>query len=487
MTLPRLIRKSMAYSSCLSLARSGCARPWSSLPGIGSRPWSSLSGSRFSSPVDDKENASVISDLLVYERRRQLKKSLKTRENGGDSEVKKTVVKRKVPETERQSNSSNRDDNSQAEIMNLMKVVKQKKCCYIIHQDAAETLVRHVKKDLREGDVIVEANLGAGILTSALLDQTHHKIIGYEPNMDFMSYLRSQHYHHASRLELHCLDLFRFYWYYAISKREPEREADPNRLAQLLNPLPIREGKEESPVKIVSSVCDTAFFHNLALSFTFQCCFYKNIFPVFYVFIPEGLYGHLTSYSRNIISRRLSFPLLYYFDLEHLDTAPKSNFYSPYFRKLKLKKNSVETFHLVKITPKPNVHEIVPKQELGNFHYFMRCLNNTKSGESLIFQMEKWIPGCGIDYIKNGFRMFTHPRQLSKEQLLEAYRLFISLPSFKECMFHHLCENWTIQFGLKDEVSYNMEAGSIDREVEIDDDVADIDDGEFTAIKSHRS
>ncbi|XP_066986090.1 dimethyladenosine transferase 2, mitochondrial [Macrobrachium rosenbergii] len=443
---------------------------------------SSLTGSRYvSSPVDDKENNSVISDLLVYERRKQFKSNIKLSNEDTNVEVRK-----------RDANSKKRDklgsgnvalNSDQQRIINLMKAVKFKNLCYIVRQDAADTLVEHLKKDLREGDVIAEANLGPGVLTKTILEQTVHKVIGYEPNTEFLLHLRSEMNGYADRLELHCLDLFRFYWYYTLNKREPEREGETDRLAQLLEPLLTKEGQESS-VRIVASLSEMSVLHKLTLSYTFQCCFFKDIFPILYLYVPDHVHEHLTSLSRNITSKRLRVPFAFYFDVEHLDTAPNSSFYSPHLRSKKFKIKE-KIFHLMKITPRENVHEIVAKHELPTFHYFMRCLINAKSGESLIFHMEKWIPGCGIDYIKNGFRMFVHPRELTTEQLLAAYRLFTSLSSFKECMFHQFCKNWTIQFGLKDDdIPQKMETeDAADKEMELFDDVHESDEDETVKIK----
>ncbi|XP_068223345.1 dimethyladenosine transferase 2, mitochondrial [Palaemon carinicauda] len=431
----------------------------------------SRTGSRsMSSPVDDKENTSVISNLLVYERRKRLKSNPKDfNDENGLKERSKNVDRK----TNYKYDSSNVQLNcDQQNIMNLMKAVKFKNLCYIVRQDAADTLVKHLKRDLREGDVIAEANLGSGILTKTILEQTVHKVVGYEPNTEFLMYLRSEMNAYATRLELHCLDLFKFYWYYTINKREPDREEEADRLSQLLKPLHVKK-QQESKVRIVASLSEMSFLHRLTLSYTFQCCFFEDIFPVLYLYVPDHVYEHLTSSSHNITSRRLRVPFLYYFDIEELDIAPGSSFYSPHLRSKRFKNKEIN-FHLMKITPKENVNEIAAKHELPTFHYFMRCLINARSGESLIFHMEKWIPGCGIDYIKNGFRMFVHPRELKSEQLLSAYRLFTSLPSFRECMFHQFCKNWTIQFGLKnDEIPQKMEMEDIaDKEIELFDDGA---------------
>ncbi|XP_064105097.1 dimethyladenosine transferase 2, mitochondrial-like [Macrobrachium nipponense] len=359
---------------------------------------SSLTGSRYvSSPVDDKENNSVISDLLVYERRKQLKSNVKLSndDTNGEGEKKEMFTIKREDKLGSGNVALNSD---QQRIINLMKAVKFKNLCYIVRQDAADTLVEHLKKDLREGDVIAEANLGPGVLTKTILEQTVHKVIGYEPNTEFLMHLRSEMTGYSGRLELLCLDLFKFYWYYTLNKREPEREGETDRLAQLLEPLLIKE-EQASSVRIVASISEMSVLHKLTLSYTFQCCFFKDIFPILYLYVPDHVHEHLTSSSRNITSKRLTVPFAFYFDIEHLDTALNSSFYSPHLRSKKFK-NKENTFHLMKITPRENVQEIVARHELPTFHYFMRCLINAKSGESLIFHMEKWIPGCGIDYIK---------------------------------------------------------------------------------------
>ncbi|KAK7083585.1 hypothetical protein SK128_016238 [Halocaridina rubra] len=478
MAIQKLMSNAWAFSPRLNATQHGCVRMFSF-----------LSGSRYvSSPSDDQENSSVICDLLVHERRKQTKKSSSKVLTPSPKPI-NTIEQSKNSPSDKKSrkiNGNNIKTLNDFNIMSLMRAIKSKSTCYIVNENAANTLVRHLKKDLQPGDIIAEGNLGAGVLTKALLNFTNHRIIGYEPNTEFMMYLKSQFTAHASRLELHCLDIFKFYWYYTLNKREPEREGEADKLAQLLKPLPERNSEAASQVKIVSSVCDIAFFHRLALSFTFQCCFFKDVFPVFYLYIPKKIYEYFKKDSKHVVCRRLRLPFLYYFTVEHLDTAPRSHFYSSKVKRKKKNESDEECFHLVKISPKVDVSETIPLEQLEMFHYFMRCMNKTRASESLIFQMEKWIPGCGIDYIKNGFRMFVNPRQHTEDQLLEAYRLFISLPSFKECMFHHHCENWSIQFGLKDEESSQVEETTnenTDEKVNFD---IDEDDEAFSDIKGKR-
>lgn len=71
--------------------------------------------------------------------------------------------------------------------------------------------------------------------------------------------------------------------------------------------------------------------------------------------------------------------------------------------------------------------------------------------------------------LQNGFRVFTHPRELTQDQLLQAYYIFSRLPSYEGSMFHHYRRHWAIQFGERDEEVVRLKTD--DEVVEIEDQV----------------
>ncbi|ROT84979.1 Dimethyladenosine transferase 2, mitochondrial [Penaeus vannamei] len=161
-------------------------------------------------------------------------------------------------------------------------------------------------------------------------------------------------------------------------------------------------------------------------------------------------------------------------DIKHGDVIAESHpgpgFYPPYSLAASKKRRPEDDFlHLVKISANKDFFKKVPLEELESFHYFLNRICLTKRKDTLITQLEKWIPACGPEFIKNGFRVFTHPRELTQDQLLQAYYIFSRLPSYEGSMFHHYRRHWAIQFGERDEEVVRLKTD--DEVVEIEDQV----------------
>ncbi|XP_042217292.1 dimethyladenosine transferase 2, mitochondrial-like [Homarus americanus] len=136
--------------------------------------------------------------------------------------------------------------------------------------------------------------------------------------------------------------------------------------------------------------------------------------------------------------------------------APREAFYPPDTRNLKERSAVTNSLHLVKISPNLELFEKVSKKELVSFHYFMNTVARIKRVDTLIMCLERWIPDCGPQLIKNGLRVFCHPRELTSEQLLLAYRIFTSLPLYEGSVFHYHCKQFAAKLGEKDEEISNL-------------------------------
>ena len=351
-----------------------------------------LRGSRFfSSSVDDREEESVISSLLAYGRRKQLKSSTKATSFKSSDKLIGThspsetalysksnsyslnpkvekLYKRRRGKADAISDQPQTGIRDQPEIKNLMKMGKNSAKCYIISQEAADVLMKHIKKDLKEGDIIAEADPGPGILTKTILDQTNCEVVSYESNSCFSMHLRSELAGYGDRLKLSPLDLLKFYGYYVVSIKEICKDENSDKLNQLLKPLPSRDEQGVSSVKIVGSLSSAYYFRRLALSYTFQCCFFEDIFPDMYFYVPDIVYRQLMLSSQKVNCRKVRLPFIYYFDIKHLDDVPISCFYAGKTLTSKRHKG-LQTMHLIKVSPKKNVHEIVSTSSLFMFNF----------------------------------------------------------------------------------------------------------------------
>ncbi|XP_053637501.2 dimethyladenosine transferase 2, mitochondrial [Cherax quadricarinatus] len=330
-----------------------------------------------------------------------------------------------------------------------LKNVTSGKRQYIMDFDVAEKLVRHLSKDLEKEDVIVECSPGLGVLTRKLLTQTNHNIIAYEPHESLRSSLVDVlGLQYPSRLHIYDLDVQKFYSYYISERRDPGRKL----LHKLLYPMCLHGNSGISPVKIVGVIFDMKFFARLVLSFVFQCCFYEDIFPIFYLYIPNRIFDRIVVGSKNFSYHYLSIPFQIYFHLEHLDVASRSGFYPPlraHGRNTRMAPGS-NNMYLIKISPRKELWEMISKDELEKFEFFMNTVSRIKRNDTLLMCLERWIPDCGPQLIKNGLNIFNHPKNLTLEQLLLAYKIFTNLPLYEESPFHNQCIQFAARLGEKD-------------------------------------
>lgn len=429
-------------------------------------------GGRSSLTTDDKEEPTLTEESLTFTKRRQMKKKgqeeNKTQSGSkiqySDSvkgKVKTDVIRlmkgKNTEEVEHLLKTYNR----------LLKKDNKSQMMYLLDQKSADRLVHHLLKDIKHGDVIAESHPGPGILTRTLLKETTNDIIAFEPQSSFASHLEESLLpEYSSRLTISHLDLQKFYTYYVHGKKVPEKD----RLHDLLKLFPTNTEKFSSNVKMIGVVSDPKFFFRLTLSFVFQCCFFESIFPTLYLYVPYRLYSRISLSLGHFAYSKVGVPFQFYFSFDHLDSVPQTGFYPPYSLAASKKRRPEDDFlHLVKISANKDFFKKVPLEELESFHYFLNRICLTKRKDTLITQLEKWIPACGPEFIKNGFRVFTHPRELTQDQLLQAYYIFSRLPSYEGSMFHHYRRHWAIQFGERDEEVVRLKTD--DEVVEIEDQV----------------
>lgn len=346
---------------------------------------------------------------------------------------------------------------------------------YIVDEGAAKLICKFIKKDLKPHDVILESHPGPGILTKLLLKETSNNIFAYEPKTYFRNELvKELHESECSRLTISELDLHRFYSYYIQTKKAP----DIDKLSSIIDALPVNTDNCDSRVKIATIVTDKKFFYRLNLSYAFQCCFFNTespINPVIYAFIPCRWLDILSGYKRNSTSNLLSVPFHFYFEYEYLDKFPIEGFY-PVHRKSseKTRREDDDYFHLIRIKCNPHMKDKVPAAELDNFYYFLNRMLRTKVQDTFIGQIEKFLPNSGPEFIKEGFRVFAHPRDFSQEQFLLAYRIFCSHPAYEYCMFHYYKRHWAMMFGEKDDDVLRLKCDE-ESAIDLEEEDADID------------
>lgn len=345
----------------------------------------------------------------------------------------------------------------------LKKGSKGRRTQYLMDRSIAETLVTYLKRDLGEEDILVDTSPGLGVLTGILLAETSNSVVAYEPNNKLKSNLvASLLPQYAPRLQIPTQDFHKFYGYYIVSQREPENTV----LHDFLSPMLRRDGNLYSPVKILGVVYDLRFVKRLIYSFTFQCCLFENISPDLYLFLPHKLYTQVHG-GPNHAYKSISLIFQYYFDMETLHVVSKEGFY-PIYTKTTKREEEDEGIYLVRISPKKDFFDKVPRKELESFFFFIYTMSRLKRTDSLIVGMERWIPDCGPEIIKHGIHVFARPRELTTEELFLAYKIFISLPSYPESVFHYQRQQFIARVAEKTDVE--MEEKAPDENLDSDDD-----------------
>lgn len=234
-----------------------------------------------------------------------------------------------------------------AKIKLLQKGSKGSRKASIVDRNIAETLIMYLKKDLGKTDILVDSSPGLGILTETLLKETSNAVIAYEPNNKIRSNLeKSLLPLYSPRLQIQSQDFHKFYGYYIVNQKEPEKTM----LHEFLKPMLRKDRKEYVPVRIMGVVYDLRFMKRLVYSFTFQCCLYENISPDLYLYIPHKLYCQIQR-APNHVYKSISLVFQYYFDIEILHVEDKEGFY-PVYSKGKIKDKDKDIIYLVKISPK---------------------------------------------------------------------------------------------------------------------------------------
>lgn len=237
----------------------------------------------------------------------------------------------------------------------LLKGSKGTRRQYILDRNATEALVRYLKRDLGDSDIIVESSPGLGLLTETILAETSNTVVAYEPNNKLRLNLeKSLLPQNSLRLQIQSHDFEKFYGYYIVDQREPEKPI----LQDFLHPMLIKEGTDFLPVKIVGVIYDSKFIIRLSLCFTFQCCLYEEISPALYIYIPFNMYCKITDGPNYVYGYGYGLQFKYYFDMETLHVVPKESFY-PIWTKSKRRRTSDDHMYLVKISPKKDFFQKV--------------------------------------------------------------------------------------------------------------------------------
>lgn len=215
-----------------------------------------------------------------------------------------------APARQRNTRESSIRGNLQVEINQLPGCSHRSHC---LHQqldaEATDRLLQHLKEDLKENDVIVQFSLGIGSLTQDLLSHTTNRVILYEPNLVMKQSVAEKFFpQYSSRLEIVDLSFEKFIYYFLTDEETP----DSNMLGRFLNPLPVRGNEIISLVKVVGVASNLRLVLHLAVTAIYHICLYKDIIPVFYLYVKDSTYKSI------VILKKIPW-ILFLFHFEIID------------------------------------------------------------------------------------------------------------------------------------------------------------------------
>lgn len=118
------------------------------------------------------------------------------------------------------------------------------------------------------------------------------------------------------------------------------------------------------------------------------------------------------------------------FDFEHLDVLPRASFF-PW------KNVKTSEYHFVRIRPKSDLG-LVKGANADVIQFFIFNLFRNKNNR-LIPLLETWIPGIGLQLIRNGMTLHQTAADIQVQEIATLINAILSHPNFRQsCFLNHL-------------------------------------------------
>ncbi|XP_023242762.1 dimethyladenosine transferase 2, mitochondrial-like isoform X1 [Centruroides sculpturatus] len=314
---------------------------------------------------------------------------------------------------------------------------RYKNCTYVIHDDVVELVLQNISSDLAKEDaLIIEINPGFGILSKALLESGVSQLKLIEDNRVFLPHLLELSELYPGKVQLINRDFYRMF-------KIPEDSETENDMSQIVEGAKIRKWNEEPPLKIflILPFDKSYFLRRMIYSLECENSIYRLGRVEFLMFVSGKEYAYMIAGPKDNFMKYRQVSVLYqlFFDIELIEKIPKEHFYT-IFKNKKRKRVFYDDSNLyfVKIIPKKDMfNDNMTLQKLTEFIYFVRF--NLAVRKSLILPaLERLIPDCGPHFIKYGLAIYTRFGDVTPEQILDIFNIFISLPGYNDGLFKDL-------------------------------------------------
>lgn len=303
------------------------------------------------------------------------------------------------------------DTSEKKEILNqfphrlLSKKYKAPDNFYVADKSIAQSIAVHLTKGISSRTTLVEANPGPGLITEELIRSGAGKILLFEPFDIFIPKLRELASKQPNRIYLKNGDFVNL-WKLAFQDKYDGR----SRATEFLEEIPKKEWTSDTNFRMFVGVGTLNFFKHLINSIVFQTSLLTYGRPEMYLAVPPPLYINLTCNkdAGYLFYRSTSVLFQIMFEHQFIGLYPRKSFLPFQFdynneKNRKLARVNVidsDYLYLVKITPRKNLFNLCPLENLQGLWYFVKQ-NLVSRRNRIIPNLEKWVPGCGPRLILN--------------------------------------------------------------------------------------
>ncbi|XP_058794863.1 dimethyladenosine transferase 2, mitochondrial isoform X2 [Phymastichus coffea] len=273
---------------------------------------------------------------------------------------------------------------------------------------------------------------GLGFLTTELLKAGIPQIHLYEMNKSFympggpLSVLIDQH---PNKLKLYPLNFSKVWKLLMRDEFCETREVE-----EYFAHIPYSQWKSKTYMQVIDFSPTRKPITLIMYNFFKQTHLFERGRPCFYIGAPTPAWHNLLDINGRFYSQ-YSVMFNLFFDIKHLGDFPRESFI-PWPREKYWKLDNLDIpIHIVKLEPKKDVFDILTKDDLKSFWFFLKyCLKTRRN--KVLAEFEKLVPGSGIKLIKQDCGILTTFKELSPQKLLEIFKMYRSWPEYDEVMFN---------------------------------------------------
>lgn len=338
---------------------------------------------------------------------------------------------------------------------------------YLINKKEAENfsqLIKAEKPDIESP--VLELHSGLGLLTSELLKEVGFKYVtGLEDCANLGDRLVNRF--NVSVIDCGVDDLPRHHHLDKHDGGERINSILTSITTEECQPDSSKEKKIQRPLYLIGAIPHVSTVNFLIRCYASRRVFFEDDLPwsgvtMFVALGSKAAYiCNATPESGMVAYRPTSVFFQTFFKCKELGTVPRQAFI-PWeaketvelkgVNKKKLKVTDPDFLRLVRIEINEEVLNKIGKDNLFTYWYFIRQHLYARTSR-VIPELERWVPGCGVKLIKQGFTIFSQFGTLHPEQLLDLYLQFTSWPEFTNSSFLNAVEKFQTRLEITEDDS----------------------------------